>query len=296
MKRIMAIDAGGTWVKAAVFNEQLREMARVKKPSGAARGLEEYVASMAASVQELGGAEVVGLSLPGVFTKDRQRLQYSPNVKGLTVGGAGLEVRELKKRLGVKLIVAENDAKCAALGEWALGYGEGKPDNYLLHLTWGTGIGTGLVIEGKPQYGWEGGHLPLRGSSLEQQIAVPALVRKAREVLKDTVEDDRQLPIELSRWAREGEAQAQEILRAALTDLAWAIEVMGVLAYPDIITIGGAMMDSDWLLEELRHKIRASSRGIVAAAVRPERVFRAKLGNDAGMMGAALLAKELTGV
>jgi len=312
---VIGIDAGGTWIKAGLFADDLQEIKRVKVASGAERGKEAYVASMAEAARELGGAEVVGLSLPGSFDKERTGVKYSPNVKGLVVGGEGLSLKEIGEKLRVAKIVSDNDAACAALGEWAYGECQADEKKYLLHLTWGTGIGVGLVVEGRPQYGWEGGHLPFEfdsgdqswrlspGADLEEQIAVPALLKQLKRLFEEKGEegtrfvaqdfvDDKKLPILLSQYAAEGDELARRVVKQALSGMAWALSSMAVMAYPDVVTIGGAMMDRDWLLEELREQVSGQVKGILADSLKPEMVQRATLGNDAGMIGAARLARQ----
>lgn len=313
---VIGVDAGGSWIKASRFSDALQSLSEVKVESGARRGVREYVESILKAIAECGGSPAaIGLSLPGVMSRDYQYLKYAANVKGLEVGGRGLSIQE---SFGEKLklpVVAENDAKCAALGEWAQGKGGGKKDMSLLHLTWGTGIGTGFITHGKPQYGWEAGHVPVAwgepsavpcgcGSviDLESRIAVPRLVVQTRELFdtgqydtklkKSDFKDPYEVPKLLSLYAREEDELSQIVLRQALEWMAKGLHTMAIIAYPQMVTIGGAMMDSDWLLEKLRLAIRKTAQGFLRDSLKPEVVHRAVLGNQAGKIGAAMLALQ----
>jgi predicted NBD/HSP70 family sugar kinase len=173
----------------------------------------------------------------------------------------------------------------------------------LLHLTWGTGVGTALIRRGRPHYGWEGGHLPVTWNEpaevacgcgsfidLESRVAVPRIVDHAYRLFetgqydtklkKADFKEPREVPKLLSRYAREND-----------DDELSQLDAMAIIAYPDMVTIGGAMMDSDWLLAELRTNITISAQGgFLKESLRPDMVHRAQLGNQAGMIGAAMLA------
>lgn len=316
---IIGVDAGGTWIKAARFSTDLHEQQRTKVASGAVRGRAAYLTSIADAIGAVSTANLslIGLSLPGTFTPDRKVIKYMANVQGFGVGSEPLHIRNVFAPLvGHDQVVADNDAKCAALGEWRRGSGEANRRCSLLHITWGTGIGTGMIIDGEPQFGWEGGHVPLAfnqpsdfscncGSNidLEAFIATPRLVTRARAwaaakrypttLQLNDIKDDREVPKLISTAAQAGDELAVQLLRQAVGWLAKGLQVMAVISYPDMVTIGGAMMDSDWLLTELRTAVATEAQGFVRAALRPQMIHRAQLGNDAGMIGAAVLAQGL---
>lgn len=296
---IIGIDAGATWLKAGRFSSAMRLEESIQVVSGAAKGVEQYFASIASAVQQLGGADRVGLALPGTMSKDGTTLQYAANVNGLMMRDRTPVVLgdALAKSLGTSHIVGENDAACAALAEWQQGVGGADARAILLLLTWGTGIGTALVVDGRAQYGWEGGHLPLTwdeksdmpcscGSprDLEAFIAVPHLVKRAHVG-----------PEALLKQAQDHQAGAWAVLDDALRWLARGLHMMSVLVYPDVVSIGGGFMASDWLLGELRRHVQQEAHGYLVTTLRPDTVHRARLGNNAGMIGAALLAKQRFG-
>ncbi len=292
--RIIGIDAGATWLKAGRFNEHLELEESVQVVSGAARGVAAYFDTIVQVVSELGGADAVGLALPGTLSRDQRGIQYAANIPGLTLSDQAPVVltEVLGGRLGTSNLVGDNDAACAALAEWQLGAGRGAAT--LLQITWGTGIGTALVVKGESQYGWEGGHMPVTWSErapvscscgsvfdLEAFIAVPHLEQRSGLVAE-----------ELLQQAQAGVEPAASLIQESLRWLARGIHMMSVLVYPDTVVIGGGFMASDWLLEQLRVHVQQEAGGYLVTTLRPEMVQRAQLANEAGMIGAALLAKK----
>src|SRR5688500_5592790 len=83
--RIIGIDAGATWLKAGLFNDQLELEESVHVGSGAAAGVDAYFDTVVQVVSQLGGADAVGLAVPGTLSRDGTILQYAANVKGLGV-------------------------------------------------------------------------------------------------------------------------------------------------------------------------------------------------------------------
>ncbi|MDZ4225261.1 MAG: ROK family protein, partial [Candidatus Andersenbacteria bacterium] len=301
------IDAGATWIKAGLFSPELEIIKTVKTASGAGRGIKEYIDSIAAAVEKLGVSKVeaAGLALPATLTADGREVKYAGNIKGLTVGSRPVPVSHfVPGLLNPANVAVENDANCAALAEWQKRRGEGRPEIRLLHLTWGTGIGTGLVVDGKIQYGWEGGHLPVSWENpvpgacgcgsrvdLEARIAVPKLVSLARSKIEG-LGDAKEAFKNILDQAEAGNLAAGEVIEEALLWMARGLLAMSIVAYPDLVAIGGAAMSRDWLLADLRRKAADEASGYLADALKPQTIWRANLGNEAGMMGAAILALE----
>lgn len=299
--KLFGIDAGATWVKAAAFSTDGRIERSVTLPSLAREGRARYFDGIAVAAEQIGVAvdDMVGMAVPGLLTPDGRVLRYAANIAGLSdvTGEPVLLEREFAARLPTRRVVAENDAKCAGLAEWQRGRGGGKPERRLLHVTWGTGIGTAWVVDGIPVYGWEGGHVPLswgRGAGyvcgcgsrrdLEAYCAVPHLVARGELA-----------PEALLAAAQAGRRRAAATVLDAVRWFARGLHTMSVLVYPDIVTIGGGFMASDWLLEQVRREVAAQAHGYLRDTLRPDMVHRAALGNEAGMLGAALVAKRRFG-
>ena len=295
---LIGIDAGGSWIKAGLFDDDLQLRDTLKVPSGANLGITAYYDSIAEAVRQLTTTPAkarIGFSAPGAFSKDRQVILASPNVLGMAEGKQPVRFAdELQQRLGVEQVVGDNDAGCAALAEWMKGEAAGDPTTSVLLLTWGTGIGSALVAEGRSHHGWEAGHLPVAWESpsvepcgcgshidLEARIAVPRLLAAAKLE-----------PIQLVDQAEAGQEPAHGIIDEALRWMARGLHAAAVVGYPDRVIIGGGMMDRPWLLERLREHVTQETQGFLHTTLRAEMVSRATLGNSAGMIGAAVLAQQ----
>lgn len=312
----IGVDAGGTWIKAARYNQAFEAIAEEKVPSGAADGADQYFASIRQVLEVLRGDDevLIGLSMPGLLSRVGDRLLISPNVRGLSErSDEGIMIADA---IGVEsaVLAAENDANCAAVGEWHQGVGQADEAMTLLHLTWGTGVGTGFVTAGEPAYGWEGGHMPVSweheaptacgcGSrvDLEAHIAVPHLLQQAQDRLAageasaltpSDFTDTKGGPIALVDQAEGGDALAQDIIVMALHWMARGLHQMATIAQPDVVAIGGGMMDREWLLMELRRAVDEESVGYLSTSLTSAQVHRAQRGNEAGRLGAALLAQQ----
>lgn len=286
---IIGIDAGASWIKAGRFSSDRTLLQAVKVASGARAGQEPYLASIRQAYRQLTdpialltrpqGYLAVGLGLPGMFSKDGQHVLYLANVRDLGVTSAGLSVSEIRQWLGIEKLVAGNDAKYAALAEWQQGAGHADPNLRLLHLTWGTGLGTGLIEGGRIAYGWEGGHIPFeQESELEIRVGVRRLAAQAKVTAQ-----------RLRAAAMAGDPQASAIITEAVHWLARGLRTMAVIGYPDLITIGGAF-PNQWLVDQLRDVIARSNNQFVGRALTADMIHLAQLGNQAGMIGAAIAA------
>ena len=193
----------------------------------------------------------------------------------------------------------ENDANAAALAEWKLGAGRGVSN--LLMLTLGTGVGGGLVLDGRLYRGWaELGHVVLRVGGppcqgnchghghVESLVSGTAADRAAVELYGEG-NDARML---VAR-AREGAAEAQEKLTEIAALLGATIGSLANIFDPEIVVIGGGFGEAagELLLWPHRrpHARKRSSRQIEL------RVVPAKLGGEAGLVGAGLVAFEALG-
>lgn len=307
----IGIDVGGTWIKAGRFSSDLYLIHDVKVRSGASKGADSFFASIAAAIREIQvTSEPIGLAIPGPTTVDGTRIQFLANVAGLNVWSkAGIPVvAKLASYVAINQVVVSNDANCAALGEWHGGIGQADRAARLLLITWGTGIGSGFVADGVGHYGWEAGHLPLTfeidGPTLETATQTASLLRQAQAAVvaaTDTLLVSERLadPTEGSKHlvmcAEAGDVIAQQILDTAAEAIAHGLHSMALIAYPTIVALGGGMMASDWLLQRVQEHVARRSIGIRQTSLRAEMVHRAELGNSAGMLGAALLAKQQFG-
>lgn len=294
----VGVDVGGTKVAALLVGADGSVLARARRPSSGVDydGLVGAIAEAADEV--MAGADAVdsvGLAIAGNVSADRSRVETSPH---LDLHGQPLR-DDVQARLG-RTVVVENDANAAAWAEYALGPYAGVRD--LVVVTVGTGLGGGLIIGGHMQRGAHGfagepGHVivepdgracPCGGHGCwEQYASGTALVRSYRDRGGDATLDGPGV----TSVAQAGDALAV----AAFNDIGgWlGYGLAGVVALLDPGTIvlgGGVAAAGDLLLAPTRaaldHHLAWGGRRAAPALV------LAQLGNDAGAVGAALLAAE----
>ena len=237
----------------------------------------------------------VGAAVPGPLDPRRGVVHFSPN----------LEWREfsftdaLSAKLGVR-VAMDDDANCAAVGEHAFGVGQGARD--FLDVIVGTGVGAGLILDGKMYHGARGfagelGHTTIlpdgplcscgnRGC-VEALAAGPALARRMREL--DANAADTISAREVIAMARTGNENALQVMNEAGQFLGIALANAVNLLNPEKIALGGGVaLDADeLLLNPARAEIQKRAFAHSAASVS---LVRAALGDDAGLLGAAQLA------
>jgi len=313
MVNAVGVDVGGTKIAAGLVDERGQILARARRESPAADSdlIEDTIADL---VRELGqGHDVagVGVGAAGFVDASRSTVLFAPN---LAWRDEPLRA-ELERRVELPVVV-ENDANAAAWGEFAFGSGEDVQD--LVMVTVGTGVGGGIVHDGELVRGAGGvaaeiGHLRVvpggrqcgcgNKGCWEQYASGTALVRDAREAARVNPalaaaaidlaggDPDSITGPQITQLA----AQGDEFALGRVDELArWLGEGMAMLAAvldPAVIVVGGGVAESgDLLLEPVRRYFSAELTG---RAHRPEiQIRQASLGNDAGLIGAADLARK----
>ncbi len=309
----IGVDIGGTKVLAGLVDEQGSVLARARRltPSRDPRAVERTIAEV---VHELGdGREIsgVGIGAAGFVDADRAVVLFAPHLawrneplKAAVAAAVGLPV------------VVENDANAAAWAEWKFGAGRREPR--LVCVTLGTGIGGGIVIDGVVQRGrWgmagEFGHMVVvpdgrrcecgnRGC-LEQYASGNVLGREARELaasgspvtmpLMERVKGDASALVGplITEAARDGDAAAIELFEEVGRWLGVGLANLAAALDPGMFVIGGGVSDAgELLLAPARESFR---RTLTGRGFRPvPQIVKAALGPEAGLVGAADLARE----
>ena len=308
----IGVDVGGTKIAAGVVDEkgQILRRDRRESPAKDRDAIQQTIADL---IHELAfGLEIegVGVGAAGFVDVTRSTVLFAPN---LSWRAEPLKA-ELERRTGLHVVV-ENDANAAAWGEFAFGAGVDADD--LLLVTVGTGVGGGIVLDGKLHRGTFGiaaeiGHLrvvpggrPCPCGNLgcwEQYASGSALVRDTRAAAKgdpgaddllERADGDPQAitgPM-ITEAAKEGDAFAVGRLAQLGKWLGEGIASLAAVLDPGVVVIGGGVADADeLLLEPIRAHYRANLTG---RGHRPELAIRAAtLGNDAGLIGAGDLARQ----
>ncbi len=288
----LGIDLGGTNVKIGVCDDAGGIKGRVSIPSQADRGPQDTVNRMADAAEMImentGRARACGSGLPGPLDLERRTLSRANNLPGwIKVPYPDL----LGKRLGIPTFM-ENDANCAAWGEYIAGVGRGTQS--LVLYTLGTGIGGGLVINGDLWVGASGGagelgHMTMdpdgppcacgQNGCLEQYASATAVATRwgkggARECFDA---------------ARAGDAGAMAVVDWAADALALGIANMTRVLHPEMIVLAGGMAQAGTLLlEKVREGVRKRCFPAFFERIRIE--ISQVSGDDAGWLGAALWA------
>lgn len=312
----VGVDIGGTKIAVGVVDPsgriltQVRRPTRPEDPASIDAAIADAVAEVAAQY-EIGA---VGLAAAGFASSDRNHMTFAPNIAWREYP-LGDKVRTLLGRDDV-VVVVENDANAAGWAEYA--YGAGKGSRTMMMLTIGTGLGSALVVDGelvRGAYGFaaELGHLRmvpggeqcgcgLRGC-WEQYASGSALTREARRaVVADPVRGGALL--ELAQRDG-GEVKGPHVTEAALGGDALSIKLladlgrwigegcaqMSAVLDPEIFVVGGGVIEAgDLILEPAR---AAFTENLTARGHRPVvPIVAADMGNDAGIVGAAALARE----
>lgn len=240
----------------------------------------------------------IGFGFPGIFSLDQQRILQSPNY-------AELDNFDLIPALSEFIEVpfwVNNDANMAAFGEYKCGAGQGAQS--LIFLTIGTGLGAGIILDGKlwrGKCGFAGelGHITVNPEGercncggqgcLETEVSAPKIVRNYNKIRK---KDEKISGEEVFARAKKGEMAARQAFAQAGHFLGIGLGIAMNLLNPDKILLGGAVMSAGKLL--LSPALEEVKRRSYKASYKCCTIGKASLGNKAGFLGAALWAKEQT--
>lgn len=306
----IGIDFGGTSVKLGLVSPRGRVLERARFETGRLAKRDEILDALTAAIRTLTAKTRVcgvGIGAPGPIDVERGLVYFFPNVPGWK-NFPLRRVLERRFRLPVRV---DNDANAMALGEYRFGGGRGS--RLFLGLTLGTGIGGGLVINGKLFHGpafsaAEFGHVVIdpsgprcacgnrgcaetfvgNGYFAEEALRRLALEKK-KTVLRRWIDEGRKMePLLVQHAAWRGDRMSRQMWAYAGERLGTLIAGFMNVLNPDYIAIGGGLSLSGALIfKPMRAAIRKKAFPIAA---RSARVMPAVLGTDAGLIGAACLA------
>ena len=309
----VGIDIGGTKVLGGVVDETGAIISRARRDTPAEGGvaLTQAIADVALELMKDSEIESVGVSVAAFISADRKTILATPNIKDWN--GVNLDY-ELTSRIGLPVVI-ENDANSAAWGEFKFGAGRGKEN--ILMLTVGTGIGGGIVVNSNLLRGSFGiaaeiGHLRIVPNGLlcgcgaygcfEQYGSGTALLRHAREAIQ--AHPDRASNIlnrgdgsiegvkgsAITEAARDGDELALSIFETTGDYIGAGIASLAVILDPEAVVIGGGVIDAgDILLNPIR---TGMEKYMPFAGKHPHpQIVAAQLGNEAGLVGVADLAR-----
>ena len=311
----IGIYLGGTNIVVGVIDESNKIVAKASRKTLAPRAAEKIFDDMADAVKEamsqihITNDDVisVGVGTPGSVNKGEELIEFANNLGFNNVPAYKL----LRERLGITKVYFDNDANCAALGEAVAGCGKGVKD--FIMITLGTGVGSGIIVNGKLVTGinyaaGEMGHTVIvynglqcncgRKGCWEKYSSATALIAQTKSEMKNNYSS---LMWELvgndinkvnGRTAfdamRKGDATAQAVVNNYVAMLACGIGNIINTFQPSMVCVGGGIgNEKENLLGPVR-KLLASEIYTIHAKKQTQLVS-AELGNDAGIIGAALL-------
>jgi glucokinase len=268
-------------------------------------------AALALRDDKNGGGRVagIGIGIPGLVNRKTNRIEVMPNLPALSQVDI---TAELSRETGLPVIL-DNDANAAAYGELQVGAARGRREVFFAKL--GNGIGAGLIINGQIYRGATGfagefGHMTIDPEGIEcacgnigclETIAAgPNIVRRTRERLyrdrtsslsRLAIPRDREFTAEdIARAAREGDEMAQVMMERTGMFLGIALAAVINLLNVEMVVMGGGVMDAGDLI--LKPTIKETRRRAFPPSFNSCEIVIAKLGATAGMIGAALLARD----
>ena len=316
----IGVDLGGTNIAVGVADESYSIVGRASVKTDLPRPADEIVKSMAETVRlavkhagiTLSEVEEVGVGSPGLIDPEQGTVIYANNLKFQNVPLTALLERELQKECRII-----NDANAAAYGEYLAGAGKGVKN--LVMVTLGTGIGGGVIYNGKIYSGshiagTEPGHMVIvangfpcscgRMGCWETYASVTALIRQTKQMMYadpdskmwDLCKGD--LSAVTGRTAfdamRQGDEAGTNVFKRYVKYVGIGIANLINLYDPDVICIGGGISrEGETLLQPIRKLV---VRELFGYGIREDtvKICAAELGNDAGIIGAAY-ASELYG-
>lgn len=312
----IGIDLGGTNIACGLVDENGALLLKKSCKTLASRPAPEIMADMAALVEsviaEFGcqKSEIAfcGIASPGIANSETGKIEYSCNLPSFLNFPI---VEDLKNRLGIEKIGLENDANCAAKGEAEAGAAKGCKSSVLITL--GTGVGGGVILNGKVFQGFnfagaELGHTVIEADGVpcscgrrgcwECYSSATALCRMTKEEMQISPDSKMweithgSLDKVDGRTAfdamRAGDEAANRVLEKFFRYLACGITNMVNIFQPEILSVGGGISaEGETLLAPVREILEKEQ---YARSCKNKTVLKkAQLGNDAGIIGAALL-------
>lgn len=318
MAKRIGIDVGGTNVKIALVDDKGKIIYSNTVPTYAKMGYEYTVNNIKQAIKDLmketnttpKDIEGIGFDLPGQVDYKTGIVKRITNLPGW-VDIPIAKMIEDEFHIPTKI---DNDVRCAALGE--LKFGAGKGCENFVCITVGTGIGSGIVINGKIVRGaanaaGEIGHIKLQMTDgpicgcgdtgcLEAFASGPAIVAMAQDYIKGgkstkfremaAAEGGEITPYMVAKAAEEGDAVAKRIFEIIGEYIGIGLSSVINLLNPEKVIIGGGVAESgDLLLDPIRRTIKERAMTVAGSSVE---IVPAQLGNSAGVIGASLLIDD----
>ncbi len=312
----IGIDVGGMSIKAGIVDNSGKILYKETIPTGARRPMSEIVYDMGVLIDNviknsgISPAEIssVGIGIPGACNPNEGKVIRCSNIN---LADAPV-VNEIQKHINVPVFL-NNDANVAALAEYNH---LGTNAKCLLAVTLGTGVGGGIILDGKIYSGFNGvaaelGHMVInegggkcgcgRNGCWEYYASVTGLIRQTKAAMENDKNSLMHLIVSGNidqvngktafDAAKQGDKTALDVVKTYINHVAVGITNLINIFQPEIIVIGGAICkEGDYLLNPIKEYCLAESYG--ASFTKTPEIKVASLGNDAGIIGASMLGKS----
>ncbi|MBN1584861.1 ROK family protein [Candidatus Uhrbacteria bacterium] len=296
-KLFIGVDFGGTKIKSGLVNSRGTVLKSISIPTVDPKTGKMSVSRMFEAIDSVWDrqASAIGVGIAGMVDFRKGKLIRGPNLPKSWDNAdiAGM----VRKRYG-RPVTVDNDARCFALGEHCHGAGKGLGD--MVGLTIGTGVGSGLVLNGAVFRGHDNGageigHMTVSGKNgpacpcgmnghLESLVSGRAIVRR---YLEKTGQEN--TPKEISEKSRKGDPFARESILETGYWLGMGLAAIAQVINPEIIVVGGGLNSVHGLLAEAKSEFR---KAVPYRPLLKTKITRSLLGTDANVIGAAIMASD----
>jgi glucokinase len=301
-KYCLAIDLGGTKITAAVAEETGKIIFRKTIATEAHKGKKHVLEillklghdTIKESKIKLSQITKIGIGAPGPVIPAEGAVIEPPNLPGWDK----VPLRDIFQDEFGKPVIVENDANAAAIAENLMGAGKGSQN--MIYITVSTGIGGGLILNGKLYTGARGtagevGHMIVKDMGnecscgargcLEAMASGTALGKMGEKIYNRKID-----AVEIEKLALAGDRKAQELINISAHYLGVGISNLVNILNPEVVVIGGGMsMLGNLLIEPVRKFVKENALVIPAGNVK---IVKAKFGKEAGIQGAIALCRS----
>jgi glucokinase len=306
----IGVDLGGTKILAGLFDGDLNLVGRAKEPTHWEEGGPAVFARIVAAVDavlkdakvEPGSVNGMCLAVPGQIVPQSTIVRYAPNL-----GWRDFDLKPLFPTHWAWPVIVDNDVRMGTYGEWSRGVAKGA--NHVFGVFAGTGVGGGLILNGKLYHGFNGhageiGHIIIgwkNGVELEAVAGRRNLMNRAKTVIDDFPKHVRKdwkgvdpttfKSSEIAVLFEKGEPVISYLMDEAAKAIGASVGTVVNLLSPEVIVVGGGVTKA--LGPSFTERIwEIAQRYALPRATENVRCVMAALGDDAGITGAAAYARE----
>lgn len=290
--KILAFDIGGTEIKYALCDESFNLTEKKSIPTNAHEGGKRIIERVIEIIKSCDGIDRVGISTAGQVDSVKGEIVFATDT---IPGYTGVKIKELvQKETGIPTAV-ENDVNSAALGEAIFGAGIGEKS--FICLTYGTGIGGAIYLDGKLFTGnsfsaGEFGHIVTHQGGrkctcggegcYEAYASTTALVNDVNEKLGLSL-NGREI------FERFDDPEIKAVIDLWIDEIVTGLKSLVYIFNPALIVAGGGIMNEEYITKEINARLQSQ----LMNSFKKLRVVKAQMGNDANKLGAAYLASKL---